>query len=229
MRKILKALCWSMLLTAVPAALVTSCASSPAQHAIKEVQVCGDGKCNSVAQKYSTDQLRDEFQQLLKANLNEKTTICEADPKTHACTSDQICHFVLGGIIPGPGCSKSLVLNEVTKGGEADQLGVKVKMARTFIGTPLTCATANGTLSIRSSNDIVFELQPHFCNWMVVGNMRATFSFAVESIDMERGELAGYWTHAVVGTGNGSGSGYAVMKFAKSAAHDGLNGAVAQH
>ncbi len=220
MKKLWKALCWSLLVSAVPAALVSSCASTPTLHAVQEVQVCGDGQCDSAARKYSTGQMKDKFQQLLQANLNETATICEADPKTHACTNDAICHFVLGGVIPGPGCSKNLVLSAVTRDSDADQISVKAKMARTFIGTPLVCGAADGTLSIRSSDKIVFELQPHYCNWMVVGNMRATFSFAVESMDLEKGQLAGYWTHAVFGTGNGSGSGYAVLTFPKGAAHD---------
>ena len=46
--------------------------------------------------------------------------------------------------------------------------------------------------------------------------MTTTFSFAVESVDLDRGRLGGYWAHAVAGTGNGKGSGYAVIQFPRT-------------
>jgi hypothetical protein len=46
--------------------------------------------------------------------------------------------------------------------------------------------------------------------------MSATFNFAVESIDLSHGQIGGDWSHAVKGTGNGRGSGYALLKFPKA-------------
>jgi hypothetical protein len=54
---------------------------------------------------------------------------------------------------------------------------------------------------------------------MVVGTMSATFNFAVDSLDFNRGEIGGYWSHAVSGTGNGRGSGYAILQFPKAMPH----------
>jgi hypothetical protein len=49
-----------------------------------------------------------------------------------------------------------------------------------------------------------------------VGTMSATFTMALDSLDLDRGQIGGYWSHAVKGTGNGRGSGYAVLKFPKA-------------
>jgi hypothetical protein len=156
------------------------------------------------------------FQQLLKANEGEKVTIYSSNPKTRDCESVGACQFVLGGIVPGNGCSQSMVFSEIAMGKQADQIDLKASMPLTFIWTPVYCATTAAMLSVRSPDEISLEFQPRFCSWMAVGAMSATFNFAVESIDLNHGQIGGYWSHAVSGTGNGRGSGYAVLKFPKS-------------
>jgi uncharacterized protein YceK len=207
---------WSLLVAAAAALLLSGCAAIPQQSAVKEVHICNTENCATVDQKYSAGQLLAGFQKLLKANEGEKVTICDSDPKTRACESVGICQFVLGGILPGNGCSQSMVFSEIAKGKQADQLSLKADMPLTFIWTPVECAATAATLSVRSPDEISLEFQPRFCAWMVVGTMSATFNFAVESIDMSHGQIGGYWSHAVKGTGNGRGSGYALLKFPKA-------------
>ena len=88
-------------------------------------------------------------------------------------------------------------------------------MARTWIWTPVKCSVADGTLSVRSANEISIDFPAHYCNWMVIAPMRATFNVAVESLDLVRGQIGGYWNYAEVGAGNGKGSGYLLLKFPK--------------
>ncbi len=207
---------WSLLVTIVAALLVAGCTAIPQQQAVKTVHVCTAADCGSTDQKYSTVQLLAGFQQLLKANEGEPVTICNSDPKTRTCESVGFCYFVLGGILPGNGCAKSIVFSEIAIGKQPGQLSLKAKMPLTFIWTPVACDTMTGTLSVHAPNEISIEFQPYYCNWMVVGNMAATLNFAVESIDLSRGQVGVYLSHAVKGTGNGRGSGYAVLKFPKT-------------
>jgi hypothetical protein len=209
------------------ALLLTGCAAIPQQHNVKEVHICVADDCDTTGHKYSTAQLLFGFQKLLKANEGEKATLCDSNPKTRNCESVGVCQFVLGGILPGPGCSKSMVFSEIGAGKQPDQIKMKVDMPLTFIGTPVFCKTTDATFSVQSPEQITLELQPRFCNWMVMGNMSATFNFAVNSLDLNRGQIGGYWSHAVTGTGNGRGSGYMVLKFPK-AMPDGENWLVGQ-
>lgn len=195
--------------------LLAACAATPQHGAVKEVRVCAAGNCAATGQRYSGAQLLGGFRQLLEANEGEPVRICESDPKTRGCASVGICQFVLGGFIPGNGCAKSIVFSDVAGGSQDGRTRLKAAMPLTFIGTPLTCSTMMGTLSVASGDVISAEFEPHFCNWMVVGNMSATFTFAVDSLDLDRGEVGIYWSHAVVGGGNGSGSGYALLEFPK--------------
>lgn len=207
---------WSLLAVGVAASILTACVAVPQHDAVKEVRVCAADHCGPAAHKYSSSQLLNGFQQLLLANKGEPVRICDSDPKNRDCASVGICQFVLGGFIPGNGCSTGIVFGDVAAGEHAGQLNLKADMPLSFIGTPLTCRTMTGTLSVDSEDVISAEFEPHYCNWMAIGNMSATFSFAVESLDVDHGTVGVYWSHAVQGNGVGRGSGYAVLEFPNS-------------
>jgi hypothetical protein len=204
------------LLFPVAALLLSGCAAIPQQSAVKEVHICGAEGCDAIANKYAAGQLLTGFQQLLKANEGEKVTICSSNPKTRACESVGVCQFVLGGFVPGNGCSESMVFSEIVMGKQPGQVDLKANMPLTFIWTPVYCVTTAATLSVQSPDEIYLEFQPRFCSWMAVGPMMATFNFAIESIDLSRGQIGGYWSHAVKGGGNGRGSGYLILQFPKA-------------
>lgn len=207
---------WSLLVTIVAALLVSACTAIPQQQAVKTVHVCTATDCGSADQKYSTAQLLAGLQRLLKENEGAPVTVCNSDPTTRTCGSVGFCYFVLGGILPGNGCAKSIVFSEIAISPNSDQLSLKAKMPLTFIWTPVSCDTMTGTLSVRAPDEISIEFKPYYCNWMKVGPMTATFNVAVESLDLSRGQIGVYLSHAVKGGGNGRGSGYVELKFPKS-------------
>lgn len=212
------------------AGFMSGCAAVPQQDAANPVRVCDAAHCEAAKHSHSTEQLLAGFQQLLKVNKGEKVTICNSNPKTQACESVGVCYFVLGGIIPGNGCARSIVFNEVTTGasmGSGGQISLKANMPLTFIWTPVICASMTGALAVRSANDISFDFESYYCNWMVVGNMTATFKFVVESVDLTQGQVGGYWSHGVKGTGIGKGAGYALLQFPKAMPAE-VNGLVEQ-
>ena len=192
---------------------LTGCASTLKPQAPNTLYLCSGGQCGPASQQYSTASLLQGLAELLQINADEKVPMCNADPKTRTCTSNKVCHFVLGGILPGSGCAKNLIFSTINNDGQSPQITMKTKMPLTFIGTPVQCTTATSTLTVNSNNDISLHLQPHFCSWMVVGAMTAQLNFNVESINLDKGEIAGYWKHSVTGTGNGRGSGYLILRF----------------
>lgn len=209
----LSVLSWSAGLAAL---LLGGCASAPEQYHVKEVYVCAADDCGPAARKYSASQMLVALERLVRLNDGEPVPICGSDPKTRICENRGQCHFVQGGPIPGAGCAHSITFTQAAADAPNGQIRVKASMPRTFIGVPLACASFGGTISVRSADEISYEAEAHYCNWMAVGNMSATFSFALESVDLDRGLVGGYWSHAVAGTGNGAGSGYAIWKFPKT-------------
>lgn len=205
--------CSFWFVTAV-ALILSGCSAIPQHDAVHAVRMCGAEGCDLSGQKYSAAQVLAGVQELLKANEGERITICKSDPSKRTCESVGICQFVLGGFLPGNGCASSIVFSDIER-IEPTELRMKADMPLSFIGTPVYCATATSSLSVRSPSEIALVFQPRFCSWMVVGTMSATFNIAMDSVDPERGEVGGYWSHAVSGTGNGRGSGYALLQFPK--------------
>ena len=196
---------------------ITSCSSNKAlQNPVKEVTVCSAAKCLPATQTYSSEKLLRIFQELIKANDAQKIPICSADAKSHTCKSEKVCYLVLGGLLPGNGCAENLIFSEIESSNTEPQINMKTVMPLSFIGTNVSCASAETRLSIKSANEISIELKPYHCSWMVMGQMRASFSFFVDWIDKDRGQVGGHWNHSVAGTGNGRGSGYAILKFPKN-------------
>lgn len=206
---------WTLLVAAAASWLTVGCVAVPQQDKVREVHICTDKDCETAVHKYTAGQLAAGLQQLLKANEGQKVTICTSDPKTRTCESVGFCYLVVGGIIPGNGCAKSIVFSEVAQGNQAGQVSLKANMPLTFIWMPAPCETTTAMLAIRSANEISLEFQRSVCAFLGMGVFKATSNIAVESLDLKKGQISGYWSHASAGTGNGRGSGYLVLQFPK--------------
>lgn len=201
--------------------LLAACSSSKVRPGlVKEVSVCASGQCNSSTKKrVSREELLQGLQELLQANAGKKVPMCVSDPISKTCKKAKVCHLVFGGILPGNGCSNSLTFSGMQLDKQNSKIELETYMPLTYIWTPLKCVVAPSTLTVNSPQDISLQLQAHYCNWMLVGNMSAKLDFYVDFINFDRGEIAGYWKHSVKGTGNGSGSGYLLLTFPVPAAH----------
>lgn len=182
-----------------------SCAHSPTPSKVTGLTICEQSKCSSQSPTKTLDQL----QTLLQTNSG-KATICSADANRHLCTKPKVCHFVLGGILPGNGCANSLHFSEVKRIDQ--QLSMQADMPLKFWGTPVVCKTADALLT-NSPDHLSLTLKPHICSWMVMGVMTAKLEFHINWINLDTNEIGGYWHHSVSGTGNGRGSGYMIMQF----------------
>ncbi len=193
--------------------LFAGCAGAPQLYEVKSVYVCAAEECGQAGQRYSASQMLRALHRLIRANDGQEYRVCASDPKTRNCESEGVGYFVMGGPIPGRGAQASGRMSSPALDAATQSVGYTMNANLTFNGTPLACAEHDARVIVRSADEIAIEDTPYYCNWMAVGNMTTTFSFAVESVDLDRGRLGGYWSHAVAGTGNGRGSGYAVIQF----------------
>jgi hypothetical protein len=192
--------------------LLAGCAGAPQVHEVKEVYVCAADECGP-AGRFSSGQMLEAVYRFLKANEGRDFRVCESDVKTRNCDKEGLSYFVQGGPIPGLGSTSSGALAELKADPASQAVRAKMTSNLRFIGVPLVCADHPTTISIRSADEITIVDDPYYCNWMVVGNMTASFSFAVESVDFDKGRLGGYWSHGVAGNAAGKGSGYGVLEF----------------
>ena len=197
----------------VLALLLAGCAGAPQVHEVKEVYLGAADQCGPAARSYSGTEMLQALYRLFKANEGKDFKICESDAKTRNCASEGVSYFVQGGPIPGVGSQASGAMADVKLDAAAQAVKSTMSSFLRFVGIPLACVSHPSTVLVRSADEITITDEPYYCNWMAVGNMTATFSFAVESIDLDKGRLGGYWSHAVAGNAGGKGAGYAVLEF----------------
>ena len=193
--------------------LLAACAGAPQVYEVKEVYLCAADECGPAGRRYSTAQVLQALYRFFKANEGKDFKVCESDISTCHCASEGLGYFVMGGPIPGIGSQASGSLSDVKLDAANQAVRGTMTSALRFIGTPLVCASHPSTISVRTADEITITDEPYYCNWMGIGNMTATFSFAVESIDLDKGRIGGYWAHAVAGNAGGRGSGYGLIEF----------------
>lgn len=196
--------------------LLGGCASTPQMQKVKEIYVCAGEECGPAGQTYNTTQMLFAVYQLLKQNEGKDIKICDSDPQKRNCESEGISYFVMSGVGPGMGSIKSSKMEDVELDLPGQTVTSKANRYMRFVGTPLACVPHPSVLSVRSADEITIVDDSFFCNWMVIGNMSANISFAIESVDFDKGQMGAYWTSRVAGTGYGQGSGYAVLQFAEA-------------
>lgn len=200
-------------------AVLAGCATASPPREIKSLQVCAAGECTDAGRHYSTDQMLRALDRLFQANDGAGMALCSADPETRVCTGDDVGYFVMGGILPGRGSSRSGKVSQVRLDAENRSIRYLMSMSLRFLGTPLVCADHGAVLAVNSATDIAMTDDAYLCNWMGVGIMTASFSFMIDSVDFDKGRLGGYWKHGVTGTGFGRGGGYALIRFPRSMPH----------
>jgi hypothetical protein len=196
---------------------LAACASSPPPVPPTPVQVCADGRCGPAAERFSADQLAQRVGQMLAAHDGQRLALCEADPRTRECIGDDLGYFVLGGLLPGRGSADAARMSQVRFDPAARAVRYVMSMSMRFLGIGLSCADHDAALTVHSTDAVEIVDRDHRCTWMVVGIMNASFRLTVDSIDFDRGRIAGHWQHRVAGTGNGRGAGYAVIGLPPSA------------
>ncbi len=194
---------------------ISGCATASLQHEIKSVRVCAAEECSEAGQHYSATQMLYALEQLFQANDGTGMKFCSADPTTYLCTGDDVGYLVWGGFIPGRGYSNSGKVSQIKLDAENQSIQYTMSMKLRFLGIPLQCKDHDAVLAVRSPHDIAMTDSSYLCNFLLAV-MSASFSFVIDSIDFDKGQLGGYWKHGVTGMGYGRGEGYALIEFPKA-------------
>lgn len=187
--------------------ICVGCANLPQPQ--QNLVLCDQQQCQPMNASQS-NALFTKLHSLFQIN-NGRASICTADAKSHACQKPRVCHFVLGGILPGNGCADQLNFSKIQV-ISTHQLAMQADMPLKFIGTPVICKSAEALFTLNTKQQLSLTLSPHFCSWMVMGAMTAQLDFQIDWINFDTNQLGGYWSHTVKGTGNGRGSGYMILQ-----------------
>ncbi|CAA7628048.1 exported hypothetical protein [Candidatus Terasakiella magnetica] len=191
--------------------VLAGCTATSQTEKVGASTLCDEAGCRRITPQDTVRSL-EKIKTLLKDGLTRDFRICEARQGDQACDGDDIGIFVLGGPIPGRGAMKGASILAISESDASPSLKINVHLNLTFLGVPLYCSTGEGVISADPQGRIAIEVAPHFCNWALVGNLFTTLSFAIDRVDLTTRSVTGYWSIAVAGVGNGSGSGYALFK-----------------
>ena len=205
-----------ILLLLLLATLISSCATPPKLYKVESVYVCAAEECGLAAQHYGSEQMLAGLQRLLAANDGQEFKACDSDPKNRVCLSENICHYAQSGFIPAVMCMKKGTLSAPSFNNTDKRLTFQFKQLRSINGIPVPCGSHKVTVTAHSIDEIAWEDEPFTC----IGLAKNSFSFAIESVDFDRGIIGGYWTHGIVSTGGGLGTGYGVFVLPKAMPRD---------
>lgn len=194
------------------AMILAGCAAPVQQFEVKNIYVCASEECGPAGQRFTAQALTRGLSRLLELNNGLEYKVCESDLRSRHCITPGQGYFVMGGPIPGRGYQKSGRFSNIQVNPTTQTIEYTMQSDLYFIGVPLACVTHPGRVMVKSVDEISLVDDAYFCNWAGIGNMMASFNFAVESIDFDRGRLAGYWAHAVTGNAVGRGQGYGVIE-----------------
>jgi hypothetical protein len=183
---------------------------------VPAARLCAQQQCTAPDNRTAAAPVLAGLHRLMQRNEGQPLQLCEADPQTRACIQDDLGYFVLGGLLPGRGSANSAFISQVRLDADGHKLHYRMSMPMRYLGIGLSCDTHDATLSVTPPLRLYITDSDHGCTWMVVGIMKASFGFEVDTVDLERGRISGWWRHRVVGTGNGRGQGYAAIQFPKA-------------
>jgi hypothetical protein len=186
---------------------LSACVSTPPLEKVRTTVLCAESKC-AEASVAKTEETLEQLRKLFADGLTQEFKPCEANPGDTKCQSDDLGLFVMGGPIPGRGALKGMTVMSAITAPDGKSVRLRVAMNETFIGTPIFCANADATLAISPTGQVVLEVESHYCNWALVGNLLNTLSFVFDRVDLSSRTITGYYSIGVAGTGNGKGSGY---------------------
>jgi hypothetical protein len=198
------------------ATLFSGCATPPKLYKVESVYVCAAEECGLAAQRYGAEQMLTGLQRLLAANDGQEFKVCDSDPKNRACLSQSICHYTQTGLIPAMTCMRSGMLTNPLFDNAEKRINFQFQPHRSIDGIPVPCEAHMVSVTAHSIDEIAWEDEPFICK----GIARNSFSFAIESVDFDRGIVGGYWNHSVLTAGGGGGSGYGVFMFPKAMPRD---------
>ncbi|MBL7178731.1 MAG: caspase family protein [Desulfobacterales bacterium] len=204
---------WIPVLAVCTALALSACAGAPRLDEVKSVRMCAAGKCGWGGQDYTADEMLNGIFQLFKRTEDNSYNLCDADPESKKCKDDDISMFVQGGPIPGIGSLNRAEVLDVQMNPKQYTITSLVSNHQKFIGIPMATTDHNSTINVYSPQKIVLVEDDHYANWMAVGNVVMSFNMAIDYVNLDQGQLGGYYSWGSAGTGIGKGSGYVVLQF----------------
>lgn len=197
--------------------LLSSCAHPPPQlmpayDPQSAVEICAGGECGKAGERFALDDIAKAIAEMFKVNGPGVWDFCEANRSDRRCVQEQLTYTVYGAI-PATGYVPNGALRAGARYDGKRSVSFRVNVPTIVFDTPSVCDDARSTLSVRSSNNILWLSNPYMCSWGGgAKTIKAEGQYGIDYIDFDRGVMGGEFAIRVSEGGNGFTKGYAVTR-----------------
>ncbi|TAN43857.1 MAG: hypothetical protein EPN22_08965 [Nitrospirae bacterium] len=179
---------------------------------IEKFTLCENQKCRYLADSDSREELLGKIFTLMKESEGRENELYKADPQNRTFDEKGIGFFVQGGPIPGKATRTSVKFADVLYlDRENMEIKFRVLDRQTWLGIPVITAETEGTLSLKSINEIRVGYSA-FASGMVVGASGSKTEWIIDYIDLDNKVIGAHYSISIAGLGIGGGSGYQLVK-----------------
>lgn len=179
----------------------------------ERVTLCGRDGCGPVSDAQARGRLLGSLHELFRSVKGRDVPLFSADPKTRTERKRGVSFFIQGGPIPGRSTLSALAVADVRYiDREKSEIKLEIKNRSTYVGIPVFCSERPAVITVTAEEARLSGST--FCSWLGIGNGVFTLEWSIDSVDVEKGVVGGYWSMRGAGVPLvGGGSGYMIARF----------------
>lgn len=177
------------------------------------VVVCRQGQCQAVRNYMTPEFINNIVFNMFNNNTGFDVAICEADPSTRNCLSNDIKFNMVAGASSAVGAINSARVLEVRLRPQGKVVDVALDYNFFVNSIRPHCMPSKTGVIVKSNNYLMMESAGFDCQITGQEPSAITFLQAVDHVDLDYGIIGATYSLGVSGPAYGGGSGYMVMRF----------------
>lgn len=181
------------------------------------VVVCRSQQCAPAKLSMTSQYIYNSLLQLMDNNNYSTALVCQASDTTHACLENYITLPVKVGAVPTHAYINSVKITDVILGKKNESMKLILNYNLTYGGQVAMCSPSQSILFVRDIDHILLEDSQYTCNMTTIGSSSVKTVFIIDYIDLDYGNIGGYYSIGISGPAYGGGSGYMLLRLSKNA------------
>lgn len=177
------------------------------------VVVCRQGQCQSVRNRMTPEFVNNIVFNMFNNNAGFDVNICEADPSTRNCISEDIKFNMVSGVSGAVGAINSARVLEVRLRPQGKVVDIALDYNFFVNAIRPHCMPSRTGVIVKSNNYLMMESAGFNCQISGQEPSAVTLLQAVDHIDLDYGVIGATYSLGVSGPAYGGGTGYMVMRF----------------
>ena len=182
----------------------------------RSVIVCRSKQCAPIKLSMSKEYIYNSLVQMFQNNNHQKALVCAADVGSHNCFENYVSLPITVGITPAYMYIDSVKISDITVNKGSRSINMMLNYNVTYNGQTPDCAPDKTLMFVKNADNIVMEDKGYRCKMTTIGTTTIKTLFLVDFIDLDYGFIGGYYSIGLSGPAYGGGSGYMMIRMAKT-------------